>query len=618
MYTYCDPRKVRPTGWLLQQLQIQAKGMTGNLDKIWPDVRESAWIGGNKEGWERVPYWLDGLIPMAYLLDDADMKQHADSYMEAILKFQQEDGWICPCSVEQRPTYDLWSLFLIGKVLALYCEYADTEKTEASEKALYRAMKCAYDLIKKGQLSLFDWGKFRWFECMIPLYRLYQKTPEAWIPELAELLRRQGADYGEFCETWKRPLNQWTFHTHIVNLGMMFKADAVYNMLTGSSIENRAEYFWKLLEQYNGTAVSTFTGDECLSGLDSNRGTELCSVVELMYSCELLYTTTGDPVWMERLEKIAFNALPAAFTDDMWAHQYDQQVNQIACVRFPGKSFFRTNSGEAHLFGLEPHYGCCTANQGQGWPKLIMSVFIENEDGIEATMMLPAELHTNLKGSNVTIGIETDYPFRHSGRYTITTDKPVEFELTLRLPKWANAVRVNGETFEPTDYYIIRKLWTGTETIKVEYETTPHFTARPHGLRCVEYGPLVFSLPLEAEYKAVEYVKDGVERQFPYCDYELTSQSEWRYGFADEALTVVEQAFCEVPFSSKAPSIAIKANLSRVDWDFADGYDCFADAKPASNAALCAAQELTLIPYGCAKLRMTEMPLCDRHTCCTL
>ena len=75
MYSYCDPKKIRPTGWLLKQLQIQAQGLAGNLDKVWPDVRESAWIGGSKEGWERVPYWLDGFIPLAYLLGDEDMKQ---------------------------------------------------------------------------------------------------------------------------------------------------------------------------------------------------------------------------------------------------------------------------------------------------------------------------------------------------------------------------------------------------------------------------------------------------------------------------------------------------------------------------------------------------------------
>ena len=56
-------------GWLRRQLEIQANSLSGNLDKMWPDIQDSAWIGGDREGWERVPYWLDGFIPLAYLLE---------------------------------------------------------------------------------------------------------------------------------------------------------------------------------------------------------------------------------------------------------------------------------------------------------------------------------------------------------------------------------------------------------------------------------------------------------------------------------------------------------------------------------------------------------------------
>ena len=65
--------EIKPEGWLRRQLRIQADGLSGNLDKVWPDVRDSQWIGGNRDGWERVPYWLDGFIPLAYLLEDEDL-----------------------------------------------------------------------------------------------------------------------------------------------------------------------------------------------------------------------------------------------------------------------------------------------------------------------------------------------------------------------------------------------------------------------------------------------------------------------------------------------------------------------------------------------------------------
>ena len=110
---------IRPEGWLRRQLEIQARGLSGHLDKIWPDVRDSAWIGGDREGWERVPYWLDGFIPLAHLLQDQDLIARADRYVQCIVDRQQADGWICPCNADACAAYDLWAVLLIGKVLAL-------------------------------------------------------------------------------------------------------------------------------------------------------------------------------------------------------------------------------------------------------------------------------------------------------------------------------------------------------------------------------------------------------------------------------------------------------------------------------------------------------------------
>ena len=43
--------EIEPQGWLKRQLRIQADGLSGHLDKIWPDVSDSRWIGGNRDGW---------------------------------------------------------------------------------------------------------------------------------------------------------------------------------------------------------------------------------------------------------------------------------------------------------------------------------------------------------------------------------------------------------------------------------------------------------------------------------------------------------------------------------------------------------------------------------------
>ena len=47
--------------------------------------------------------------------------------------------------------------------------------------------------------------------------------------------------------------------------------------------------------------------------------------------------------------------------------------------------------------------------------------------------------------------------------------------------------------------------------------------------------------------------------------------------------------------------------MAPVDWDYADGYDNVCAEKAHSTKALGDSREMLLVPYGAAKLRVTEM-----------
>ena len=102
-YTPFTARELKPAGWLKKQLEIQAAGLSGHLDQVWPDIRDSRWIGGDKDGWERVPYWLDGFIPLAWLLEDKDLQARAKRYIDAILAQQQETAGFAPAPWRSAP-----------------------------------------------------------------------------------------------------------------------------------------------------------------------------------------------------------------------------------------------------------------------------------------------------------------------------------------------------------------------------------------------------------------------------------------------------------------------------------------------------------------------------------
>lgn len=593
-------KELKPAGWLRRQLEIQAEGLSGNLDKVWPDVRDSAWIGGDRDGWERVPYWLDGFIPLAYLLENEDMIARAQKYVDAILSRQRPDGWICPCKEEEIEKYDSWAVQLISKVLVVYYECSGDDRIP---DVVYKILRNYYELLSSGRIKLFDWGKFRWYETFVAIQFVYDRVKEDWLIDLGRILKKQGADYAMAMERWKRPLNRWRFDTHIVNLCMMLKSEAVSYELFDEEYTDLAETFRTELDRYNGTPVGLFTGDECLSGLSPIQGTELCAVVEQMYSYELLYAATGDSKWAERLEKVAFNALPATISDDMWTHQYVQMSNQISCEKFHGRSQFRTNNDEAHLFGLEPNYGCCTANFNQGWPKFALSGFLHEGDTVISAIPLPSKLTAD----GISITLDTNYPFENSMVYHVAAGKA--FTLQVRIPSFAKNLCVNGEAIDRQEVLAFEIEEGHAYDISISFSVSPRMVDRPHDLKTVEYGSLVFSLPISYRKIMREYEWNGVERKFPYCDYEYKGITPWSFGYTEGELTVEHHAVGDVPFSSEHPAVTVKAWAKPINWGLEDGFESVCAKVPASRTPVGSARVITLYPYGSAKLRMTELPL---------
>lgn len=598
-------REIKPTGWLKNQLRIQADGLSGNLDKMWNSIKNSSWIGGDDDGWERVPYWLDGFVPLAYLLDDEDMKARAKKYVDAILERQCEDGWICPCSLDERKFYDVWACFIICKALVVY---ADCSGDDRIENAVSRALRQLSQFIN-GR-TLFDWGAARWFECLIPILWLRERKPEEWQLDLVDKLYIQGVDYKKMYESWRYAERRecWSFLNHVVNTGMMLKSEALMTEFRGGDANEFAKKAMEILLRDHGMACGHFSGDECLSGTSPVHGSECCSVAEAMYSYEWLIALTGDSYWSERLEKTTFNAFPATVSPDMWTHQYDQLTNQVQCSRFPdGKQPFNTNSEESHLFGLEPNFGCCTANFNQAFPKFALSTMMKTEKGVAVCAIAPSKVETEIDGSKFSVEIVTNYPFADGYKLKVCSDTHDEREILVRIPEKAVDAAVNGEKADCGFVKISRDFF-GEQELDVSFTFKTELTERPSGLYCAERGNLVFSLPIGERWEKKEFVRDGVERKYPYCDYEIYPTTDWNYGFCSDDFTVQFGEVGKMPFSPDGAPIKLKAKMAQVEWKMTDGR---CEELPESKKAVGEPKEITLIPYGCTNLRMTEMPITD-------
>jgi len=289
------------------------------------------------EGWERAPYWLDGVIPLAWVLDDAGLKDKVTGYVREILARQRPDGWYSPYPADAatRP-YDHWAILLANKILVQYHD-------ATGEGEVLRAVEASLRALSTGLVrdSLFRWGRYRWFEGLIPTFYLYEKTEEPWLLELARTLRDQGMDYqtlwqGEDVTVPTPRRGFWKWDKHVVNTAMAPRSGALaWRLEQQPGDRDFPARMLEILDRHHGQVNGMFRGDECLAGKNPVQGTELCAVLEFMYSLEILMSVFGEAAWGDRLGRVAFNAIPATFTPDMWAHQYDQKVNQIRGRRLP-------------------------------------------------------------------------------------------------------------------------------------------------------------------------------------------------------------------------------------------------------------------------------------------
>ncbi len=609
---------VKPEGWLLRQLRLQADGLSGHLDEFWPDVANSQWFGGKAEGWERAPYWLDGVIPLAWVLGDEALQRRCKRYVDYIVSHQRPDGWFAPYPADPKAKpYDIWSILLANKVLVQYHEA--TKDLLVLESVLRNLKAVAQSLERK---PLFDWGRFRWFEGLIPVFYAYESLRNDWLLDLARKLCEQGFDYQQFyaSEEITRPTprrGKWNWEKHVVNTAMALKAYALSWRLTGSEAERAfPAKMLEILDRYHGQVTGMFTGDECLSGKNPAQGTELCAVVEALYSLEHLVSITGEPAYADRLERIAFNALPATFAPDMWSHQYDQQVNQVQCTINPDH-MWSTNGPESNIYGLEPNYGCCTANMHQGWPKLAAHLWMRTPDeGLALVAYAPSSVQCDIRGTPVGVALDTDYPFRETLTVTVKASAPVRFPLLLRVPAWAEdaTLRAPGGPevrLTPGTFHRLEQEWRGDTELQLRFPMKVATSRRYNDAIAIERGPLVYSLKLGETRTRVN--ADKPHRDLPHGDFEVRPTTPWNYALlVDESkpeanLTFQEQPVGAKPFSPEGAGVIAKVKGRKLPgWKLQHGWA--GDVPAGEQTSDEPLEDLTLIPYGCTNIRVTEFP----------
>ena len=464
---------VKPLGYLLAAERAQANGLGGQITRVWDGLRDSAWMGGKGENWERGPYYLDGLIPLAWQLEDEELQNLARRFVDWILASQDEEGFFGP-----KDNPDWWPRMIVLKALQQYFTITGDKKI-----LVFLTKYFAYMARKLDEQPLGLWAIARAGDCVDAILWLYDITGKAGLLKLCDKVLGQAMDWTRHFHTFPDEQDQkrahpwsmleprlkatddpwseaWQIHqrTHVVNLAMALKTPQVEHALHGGT--KQADAFragWEKLTRFHGVANGMFTGDEHLSGANPSQGTETCAVVETLYSLERVLAMTGEARVGDLWERIAYNALPAALSPDGWAHQYDQQVNQIRIDRYPRAWY--NNKPDANVFGLEPNYGCCTANLHQGYPKFTAHLWMAvRGGGLAAQSYAPCEVLWRAGQTRIRLTVGGDYPTQERVRIRLKMEGEARFPILLRIPGWAEGAHaeVAGERLEGTPGQYLR------------------------------------------------------------------------------------------------------------------------------------------------------------------
>lgn len=615
---------IKPEGWLRKYLELQRDGLTGHLNEIsaWLEKENNAWLtNGGDHGWEEVPYWLKGYGNLAYILGDENMINEAKTWIEAAINSQRPDGSFGPINMKgDKP--ELWAQMIMLWCLQSYYEYTNDSRVLTLMTNFFK-----WELSLPDDKFLEDyWENSRGGDNLLSVYWLYNKTGESFLLELAEKIHRNTAD-------WTRPstLPNW----HNVNVAQCFREPATYYMLDKDSALLAASYnvHHLIRRTFGQVPGGMFGSDEnCRMGyIDPRQGVETCGMVEQMASDEIMLRMTGDPFWAEHCEDVAFNTYPAATMPDFKALRYITCPNHVISDsknHHPGID----NSGP--FLAMNPFSSrCCQHNHAQGWPYYTEHLVLATPDN-GAALALYASCKATMKvgdGQQIAIHEETNYPFDEVIRLTVQTDKEVEFPLYLRIPTWANQaqIHINGQKVTTPvtsgQYACIRRTWKNDD--KVELTLPMQLSLRTWQVNknsvSVNYGLLTMSLKIREKYVKSDsketaigdsqWQKDADASQWP--TYEIYPDSPWNYSLVlnkDNALKdfkVIKKQWPadNFPFTQESVPLEIKTVGRQIPSWKVDQYGLCHEL-PEADAPKREKEEITLIPMGAARLRISAFP----------
>jgi DUF1680 family protein len=469
--------------------------------------------------------------------------------------------------------------------------------------------------------KLYTWDKqygagwWQWIRAgdhLDSMYWLYNHTGEAWLLDLAKVNHQRTAD-------WTGGIASW----HGVNIAECFREPGQYYVQSRdpNHLAAAERNYDTVRDKYGQVPGGMYGADEnCREGYDGPRqGTETCSFVEMMHSDEILLKVSGDGVWADRCEDVALNSLPCSMTHDLKALHYLTCPNQIQCDR-SDKAPMIQNGGNMMAYTPYEQFRCCQHNVAFGWPYYAERLWMATPgNGLAAVMYAASVVKAKVgDGTEVTITEATDYPFGDRIEFKLAMARQTSFPLVLRIPKWCDSAKVliNRRVVDvqpkPLSWLKLDRAWRDGDTVSLQLpmKITTTVWTKNRGTVSVSYGPLTYSLKIGEKWQ--KYSDQGRS----WTGWEAFPTTPWDYGLIVDShnpaasFQVVKQkgALDGQPFTPENAPIMLKAKGKRIPGWKQEKNGLVGEVRVGPIKSDRPVEEITLIPMGCTRLRITAFP----------
>lgn len=546
--SYFSLGEVLAEGYLKTQLELQRRNITNYMELYDEYSEKSGWLGGDGESWERGPYYVRGLVALAYTLNDSVLIEKAKKWINYSIESQQPDGNFGSKKIlskklsektEDECADEWWARM---PMLMAIADYYDAECAMGNEDLrvlnfFEKYFRFELNNLKKYRLK--GWAKYRGADNVVSIIWYKNKCLEQgkndkvlqWLDELAELIISQSFD-------WSNSLEKTYTREHVVNTTQGYKYPFIKYLLNGDKSElNKLKIGLSRIGNDHGRIDKLPNADEAAKDNRAINGTETCAVVEGMLSLEIAGQISPEGYIYDLLESYCYNNMPNCFDYNLTAYNYYQVENCVLMTH--GQHGFVNDHGDSNALGIGG-FECCFSNLHMGYPKFVQSMWAREKDDKSIVLLCYGSnsLNTVIDGKRIIFKQVTDYPYKDKVSLKYLGEN-TKLKLKLRIPLWTKKFDVccneNKIDYQlEGNFAVIEYDFICGDELKIKFYSEIEIVDFHNNSMFVRKGAVIYCNPIKEDwreitdysYRGVKYSPKGSSK-----NWEIYPNEDWNFTF---------------------------------------------------------------------------------------